>query len=53
MFKIYLLLFSRISHLDDIKKIEQPRVKRNKQPRKTWKRNFISIQVLYSNDGHE
>ena len=35
LFKIYLLLFSRMPHLDDIKKIEQPRVKRNNQPRKT------------------
>ena len=41
-----------MSHQDDVKKIELPRVKMNKQIRKTWKRVFISIQVLYSNDGH-
>ena len=39
-------------HLNDVKKIEQPRVKKNKQtsnPEKKLKLVFIRIQVLYSN----
>ena len=41
-----------MSHYDDVKMIVLPRVKMNKQIRKTWKRVFVSMQVLYSNDVH-
>ena len=39
-------------HLNDVKKIEQPRVKKKQQtsnPEKKLKLVFIRIQVLYSN----
>ena len=52
--------FSRMSHLKDVKKIEQPRVKKiinftkssNPEKKKKRWRVSISIKVLYSNDGH-
>ena len=39
-------------HLNDVKKIEQPRVKKKKEQatqKKKWKLVLIRIQVLYSN----
>ena len=48
-----------MSHLKDVKKIEQPRVKKginlkkSSNPEKERRRRVsISIKVLYSNDGH-
>ena len=58
-FKTSLLLFSRMSHLKYVKKIEQRRVKKlinfkkssNPGKKRRW-RVSISIKVLYSNDGY-
>ena len=48
-----------MSHLKDVKEIEQPHVKKNKQTnkqkqatQKKWGRVSVSLKVLYSNDGH-
>ena len=45
-----------MAHLKDVKKIEQPHVKKtNKQKQATqkkWGRVSVSLKVLYSNDGH-
>ena len=47
-----------MTHLKDVKKIEQPHVKKkqtNKQKQATqkkWGRVSVSLKVLYSNDGH-
>ena len=40
-----------MSHYNDVKKSEQPRVKEKKQATQK-ERPSISIKVLYSNDGH-